>query len=135
MTSPRLFRCLAPFLVAAALSSGCSRLLPSRHGSARSFDMVLDTRRAASPALAGCFIPETFPAISKLPVVLAGKIPARAKFTGVTVEVLLKNETGDPLALLRPVIENNQVYLEFAASKPDAFTQVVVAVTAKYDYR
>jgi hypothetical protein len=47
--------------------------------------------------------------------------------------VLLKN--GDPLVVLDPVIEKNQVYLKFAVPKRDAFTQVMVAVTAKYEYR
>jgi len=135
MISPRPLRRFTIFLITAGLLAGCSRLMSVRHGVVRSFDTPLDSRRAPAIQLAGCFIPETFPAISKLPIVFSEKIPRGAKFTSASVEILTKNDSGDPLALLKPVIEDNQVYLKFAVSKKDAFTQVTVAVTANYDYR
>jgi hypothetical protein len=138
MTSSRAHRPTAIFLLAAAvfaLGAGCSYLLPVRKGSTRSFEIVIDSRRVASPALAGCFIPATFPAITKLPIAMIDKIPPGAKFTAVKSEVILKNETGDQLVALEPVIENNHVYLKFAVPKIDANTQTHVVVTAKYEYR
>jgi hypothetical protein len=138
MTSSRAYHPSFIFLLAAAalaFFAGCSYLLPVRRGSTRSFEIVIDSRRVASPALAGCFIPATFPAITKLPIAMIDKLPPGAKFTGVKAEVILKNETGDQLAMLEPSIENNHVYLKFAVPKIDANTQTHVVVTAKYDYR
>src|SRR5687767_3142683 len=57
---------------------GCSRLLPARKGTAHSFQLVLDTRRLPAEALTGCFIPAIFPAVTKLPIVYAQKVPANA---------------------------------------------------------
>jgi hypothetical protein len=114
---------------------GCSYLLPVRAGVATSYEIVIDTRRVPAPALTGCTIPETFPAVSKVPVVFVQPIPYGAVFTSVKADVVLKNETGDPLSLLETSIENNQVYLKCAANKPDAFTQVHVVVTGHYEYR
>jgi hypothetical protein len=138
MTSFRI-RSLALVILAAGvacvLDGGCLRfLLPSRKGIARSFDLSLDSRRAPAPALSGCFIPATFPALTKLPIVFLTKIPPGAKFTDVKADVILKNEQGDPMAVVQPVIEHNRVYLKFAVPKKDAFTQWTVVVTAKYEY-
>ncbi|MBC7365478.1 MAG: hypothetical protein H7343_01490 [Undibacterium sp.] len=113
--------------------SGCSKLFPMRKGTAHSEVMVLDSRRDPAPALTGCFIPATFPAITKIPVITVQPIPAGAKITSVTHEVVLKN--GDELAVLESVIEKNQVYLKFAVPTKDAFTQVHVLVRLKYEYR
>ncbi len=137
MTSP-IRRWLLNFTLVATLLgliafTGCSKLLPARKGTAHSVNMVIDTRRDPAPALTGCFIPATFPAYTKIPVITVQPIPAGAKITGVSHEIVLKN--GDELALLESVIENNQVYLKFAASKMDAFTQVHVLVRVKYEYR
>jgi hypothetical protein len=52
----------------------------------------------------------------------------------VKADVILKNEQGDPMAVVQPVIEDNRVYLKFAVPKKDAFTQWTVVVTAKYEY-
>jgi hypothetical protein len=136
MTSVRAPRLLVFLAVGAALilSAGCSWLLPARKGVTRSFDLAIDSRRAAAPALTGCFIPATFPAVTKLPVVFLQQLPPGAKITSVKAEVILKNEQGDPLVVLEPVIEKNHVYLKFAVGKKDAFTQWQVVVTAKYEY-
>lgn len=116
-----------------ALSLGaCSRLLPARKGTAHSFQLVLDTRRLPAETLTGCFIPAVFPAVTKLPIVYAQKVPANATFTSATVEVLAK--TGE-MAVLEPYIENNQVYLKFAVPSVDSFTQCNVLVRVKYEYR
>lgn len=120
-------------IVALGFSLGaCSRLLPARKGTAHSLQLVLDTRRAPVIQLSGCFIPAVFPAITKIPIVFAQKIPPNATFTGATVEVHLK--TGE-MALLEPVIEDNQVYLKFAVPSVDSFTQYNVLVRVKYEYR
>jgi hypothetical protein len=116
------------------LLGGCSWLLPARKGVARSFNLSIDSRRAPAPALTGCFIPATFPAITKLPIVFLTKLPPGAKITSAKADVILKNEQGDPLAVLEPVIEHNQVYLKFAVPKKDAFTQWMVVVSVKYEY-
>jgi hypothetical protein len=121
-------------LAGVSFLSGCSWLLPARKGTARSYDLAIDSRRAAAPALNGCFIPETFPAISKLPIVFLTKLPPGAKITSAKADVILKNEQGDPLVALKPVVEHNQVFLEFAVPKKDAFTQWTVVVTVKYEY-
>jgi len=138
MTSTRVSCRRLLFLAVACagvvFGTGCSRLLPARKGVARSFDLVLDSRRAPVAPLAGCFIPATFPAITKLPIVFLSRIPTGAKFTSVKADVILKNEHGDPLALVEPVIEDNRVYLKFAVPKRDAFTQWIVVVTVKYEY-
>ena len=120
-------------IASATLFAGCSRFLPPRHGTATSFTIIIDTRRNPVVQLTGCFIPETFPAYTRLPVDFLQKIPADAKFISATQEVVLKN--GDPLALLETVIENNKVYLECAVPKETAFTQEQVQVTAQYEYR
>lgn len=127
-----------PFTVAITLLglvalSGCSKLLPSRKGTAHSAEMIIDTRRVASESLSNRFIPGVFPAVTKIPVITVQPIPAGAKFLSATHEVVLKN--GDELALLETVIENNQVYLKFSAAKPESFTQCHVLVRVKYEYR
>jgi hypothetical protein len=114
--------------------TACSRLLPPRHGEARSVELVLDTRRAPAEALSGCFIPAVFPAITKIPVEFIDKIPANAVFSSVRSEVILKNDNG-AMKVLEPVIENNRVYLKFAVPSVDSFTQFHVVVWAKFDYR
>jgi len=114
-------------------SAGCSRILPPRKAAAHSANIVIDTRRGPYETLTGCFIPAVFPAVTKLPVFLVQPIPAGAKFTEVTVEVQAKN--GDELALLQPVIEENKIYLKFAAAKAESFTQVIALVKVKYEYR
>jgi hypothetical protein len=113
--------------------SGCSKLLPARKGTAHSSEIIIDTRRIASESLAGRFVPGVFPAFTKLPIIMVQSIPLGAKFTSATHEVVLKN--GDELAQLETVIENNQVYLKFAAAKPESFTQCHVLVRVKYEYR
>lgn len=122
---------LGAALIVVCLGS-CSRLMPARKGTAHSAQLVLDTRRAPAITLTGCFIPAVFPAVTKLPIVFVQKIPPTAVFTNATVEVLLK--TGD-MAVLEPVIENNQVYLNFAVSSVESFTQYNVLVKVKYEYR
>lgn len=138
MTSLWVHRRSVWLLVAAlagiSLSAGCSWLLPVRKGTARSFDLSIDSRRVAAPALTGCYIPATFPAVTKLPIVFLQKLPPGAKITSVKADVILKNEQGDPLVVLEPVIEKNQVYLKFAVSKKEAFTQWTVVVSVKYQY-
>jgi hypothetical protein len=124
---------IAVAVAAAGLSAGCSRMLPMREGTAHSYEMVIDTRRDPVPQLSGCFIPATFPAVTRIPVIFVQPIPPGAIFVSVTHEVLLKN--GDPLALLESSIENNQVFLKFAVSKIDAFSQTQVLVRVKYQYR
>lgn len=113
--------------------SSCSRLLPARSGEARSYELILDTRRVPSEALSGCYIPEVFPGVSKVLVDFIGPIPPKAVFKSVRHEVVLKNE--GPMAVLEPVIENNKVYLKFAVPAVDSFTQYHVVVWAKYEYR
>lgn len=114
---------------------GCSRLLPTRRGEARSYELILDTRRVPSEALSGCFIPAVFPGVSKILVdFIPPGIPPKAVFTSVRHEVVLKNE-GGAMAVLEPVIENNKVYLKFAVPSPESFTQFHVIVWAKYEYR
>ena len=110
----------------------CSRLLPARKGTAHSFQLVLATRRVPAETLSGCFIPAVFPAITKLPIVYAQKIPANATFTNATVEVLSKE---GELKVLETVIENNQVYLKFAAPNVETFISCNVLVRVKYEYR
>lgn len=112
--------------------TACSRFLPARTGIANSFQMVIDTRRAPVPTLTGCFVPEVFPALSKVPVVFVQKIPADAVFTSATVDVVAKN--GD-ISVLETYIENNQVWLKFAVPSVDSFSQYNVVVTVKYKYR
>jgi hypothetical protein len=114
------------------MGAACSRLLPPRHGESRSFELVLDTRRAPSVALSGCFIPAVFPAVTKLPIEFITKIPPTAVFTGVRHEVILQN---GEMKVLEPIIENNHVYLKFAVPSVDSFTQFHVVVYATYEYR
>lgn len=123
-----------PTILAAGLAiTACSRLLPARHGEARSIEYVLDTRRAPSEALSGCFIPAVFPAVTRIPVEFLGEIPSTAVFTSVRYEVILKNDLGE-MKVIEPVIENNRVFLKFAVPSADSFTQFHVVVWAKYDY-
>lgn len=129
----RFVPCLAAAIAVAGFSPGCSRLLPPRKGVASSYEVVIDSRRDPSPALSGCFIPATFPAITKLPIVFVQKIPPGAKFLSVTQQVVLTN--GDAPCVLEPVIENNQVYLKFAVPKMTSFTQWHVILFVKYEYR
>jgi hypothetical protein len=110
--------------------AGCSKLLPPRKGTAHSFQLVLDTRRAPAATLSGCFIPQVFPAISKIPIVFVQPIPPKAVFKTATVEVLAKN--GD-MKVLEPVIENNQVYLTFAVPEVESFSQYNVLVRVTYE--
>ncbi len=119
-------------LMAGFSLGGCSRLLPPRQGTAGSLQLVLDTRRIPVETLSGCFIPAVFPAVTKIPIVFLGKIPANAVFKSVKVDVVAKN---GEMALLEPVIEDNQVYLKFAVPAVDSFTQYNVLVSAKYTYR
>jgi hypothetical protein len=114
------------------VGSGCSRLLPPRKGQTVSFQMALDTRRAPVVQLAGTFIPGVDPAVTKIPVVWAQKVPEGATFTSSSVEVLNKN---GEMKVLESVIENNIVYLKFAVPAVDSFTQYNVLVHANYEYR
>jgi len=118
-------------LLLALIGGACSRLLPARKGTAHSMQLVLDTRRVPTDTLSGCFIPAVFPAITKIPIVFVQKIPPTATFISATVEVVAKN--GD-MAVLEPVIEDNQVYLKFAVPKVDSFTQFNVLVRVTYKY-
>ena len=137
MTSPSRGWFSSIIIFAALLNlisfSGCSKLLPARKGTAHSAELIIDTRRVASESQAGRFIPGVFPGFTKMPIVMVQPIPAGAKFNEATVEVVLK--AGDELALLETAIENNQVYLKFAAAKPESFTQCHVLVRVKYEYR
>lgn len=119
-------------LVAALLSTGCSRLLPPAKGTGHSAQLVLDTRRLPAEALSGCFIPAVFPAVTKLPVIMATQVPANAVYKSATVETLTKN---GEMAVLETLIENNQVYLKFAVPSVDSFTQYNVLVRVEYEYR
>jgi hypothetical protein len=125
-----------PVLLGMALlglsAGGCSRLLPPRKGTAGSFEMVLDTRRAPSPALSGCYIPAVFPAVTKIPVVFTSKIPPGAVFTSVSHEVVLKE---GEISVLESVIEDNQVYLKFSVPTVEGFSSYHVMVRANYEYR
>jgi hypothetical protein len=132
---PSLSRWLFGSLAVVALGlvlGGCSRLLPARKGTAHSFTIPIDTRRFPVETLSGTFIPGIFPAVTKLPIIYAQKIPPGAIFKSATVEVLLKS--GD-MALLEPVIEDNQVYLKFAVPSAESNTQCNVLVRVKYEYR
>jgi hypothetical protein len=120
-------------LAAVALGAGCSRLLPVRHGSATSAEIIIDTRQDPSEALSGRVIPEVVPAYTKWPVVLGGKIPSGAVITSLTCETT--QQSGDPLAVLQVVTDNDQVYLKCAVPKVDSVSEVHVVVHAKYDYR
>lgn len=111
---------------------GCSRLLPPRRGEAHSYQLVLDTRRFPVETLSGCFVPEIYPAISKLPIVYAQTIPPNAVFTSASIEVLAKS--GD-MKVLETVIEGNQVYLKFAVPSAESSSQYNVLVRVKYEYR
>ena len=113
--------------------AGCSRLMPVRHGEAHSDEIVIDTRQDPSESLSGRVIPEVSPAYTKWPVVLTKELPANAVFTDLMCETT--QQSGDPLAVLKTVVENGQIYLEFAVPKVDSVTQVHVVVHANYDYR
>jgi len=93
---------------------------------------VLDTRRDPSAALSERFIPGVFPGVTKIPVFFAQKIADDAVFTDVTCETI--QQTGEPLAVLTPSIERNQVFLSFASSNATAVSEVRVVVRAKYRY-
>lgn len=123
---------IAAFAAVFLAQSSCSRLLPARKGTAHSAQLPLDTRRAPVVQLSGCFIPAVFPAVTKLPVLMVQKIPPTAVFKTATVEVLSK--TGE-MAKLEAVIENNQVYLNFAVPSVDSFTQYNILVRTTYEYR
>ncbi|HWA10162.1 MAG TPA: hypothetical protein VG838_11985 [Opitutaceae bacterium] len=112
--------------------TGCSRLLPPRKGEAHSYQLVLDTRRFPVETLSGCFVPEIYPAISKIPIVYAQKVPPNAVFTSATVEVLASS---GEMKVLETVIEDNQVYLKFAVPTPESSSQYNVLVRVKYEYR
>ncbi len=114
------------------LLGGCSRLLPPRKGVAGSYELVLDTRRAPSLALSGCFIPAVFPAVTKIPVVFTAKVPPGAVFTSVSHEVVLKE---GEISVLESVIEDNQVYLKFSVPTAEGFSSYHVLVRANYQYR
>ena len=129
-TAPWLF--LAGLVLLCGSTAACSRLLPPRKGDAHSYQLVLDTRRFPVIQLTGCFIPQIFPAISKIPIVYAQKIPANATFTSATVEVL--NKSGE-LAVLETSIEDNQVYLKFATKTAEDSIQYNVLVRVKYEYK
>lgn len=120
-------------MAAVALGAGCSRLLPMRHGSASSAEIIIDTRQDPSEALSGRVIPEVLPAYTRWPVVLTKDIPDNAVITSVTCETTA--QSGDPLALLQPVFEFGHIYLKFAVPKVDSVTEAHVIVHAKYDYR
>ena len=115
----------------ALVATGCSRFLPPRKGATTSFQLALDTRRVPVETLSGCFIPAVYPAITKLPIVYAQKVPANAVFKTATVEVLDKN---GEMKVLETVIEDNQVYLKFAVPAVDSFTQYNVLVRVTYEY-
>ena len=119
--------------LALVAGTGCSRLLPSRHGVATSTEIIIDTRQDPSESLSGRVIPEVAPAYTKWPVIFTGTIPAGAEFTDLTCETT--QATGEPLAVLKPVVEENQVYLEAAVSKIESVSEVHVIVHAKYAYR
>jgi hypothetical protein len=131
MNSPRIVVFL--LTVAGLSGAGCSRLMPVRHGEASSEEIVIDTRQDPSESLSGAVIPEVSPAYTKWPVVLTKDIPANAVFTNATCETTQKS--GEPLSVLKTVIEPGQIYLEFAVPKADAVTQAHVVVHANYDYR
>jgi hypothetical protein len=114
------------------LSAGCSRLLPARHGSIDSAEVVLDTRRDPSATLSGRFIPGIVPGVTKIPVFFDEKVPTNAVFTDVTCEIV--HQTGEPLAVLTPTIEHAQVFLSFASANTAAVSEVHVVVHAKYRY-
>ena len=118
-------------IVLAFSAGGCSRFLPPRKGATTSFQLVLDTRRLPAETLTGCFIPAIYPAITKIPIVYAQKVPPNAVFKTASVEVLLKN--GD-MKVLETVIEDNQVYLKFAVPSVDSFTHYNVMVHVTYEY-
>jgi hypothetical protein len=136
MTALRAFR-HATFSLAASLAillgAGCSRLMPVRHGSARSVEIVVDTRQDPLEALSGCVIPEVLPARTKWPVIFDGRIPAGAVITDATCETV--QQSGDPLSPIETVIENNQVYVEFAAHSVASISQAHLVVHANYTYR
>jgi hypothetical protein len=135
MNSSRIDRRLVLFLAAVAwlAGTGCSRLLPVRHGEARSDEIIIDTRQDPSESLSGHVIPEVSPAYTKWPVMFTKDLPANAVFTDVTCETT--QSSGDALAVLKTVVENGQIYLEFAVPKVDSVTQAHVVVHANYDYR
>ena len=112
-------------------TAGCSRLLPPRKGETTSYQIAIDTRRLPVPTLTGCFIPQIFPAISKLPIISAQKVPAGTVYKTATIEVLSK---AGELAVLETVIEDNQVYLKFAAKNAEDSVQCNVLVRLKYEY-
>jgi hypothetical protein len=128
---------LALLLLAAAgailLGAGCNRLLPARHGTTDSFELVIDTRQDPAENLSGAIIPEVFPAVTKWPVLFAKKKPASAAFTDVTCETIA--QSGDPLSVLEPVIEGDQVFLKIAVPKADSVARVRIVVHARYRYR
>jgi hypothetical protein len=129
------FFALRPVLAVVALSlglaaGGCSKFLPARKGTAHSLQLVLDTRRAPAIQLNGVFVPNVFPAISKIPIVYAQKVPANAVFTSASVEVLAKE---GEMKVLETVIEDNQVYLKFAVPSVESFSQYNVLVRVNYE--
>jgi hypothetical protein len=136
MTSLRVHPRLSLVLLAAAmvsgLGAGCSRLLPARHGSVQSSELILDTRRDPSEALSGRFIPGIVPGVTKIPVFFEQQVPAGAVFTDATCETV--QQKGEPLAVLTTSIEHNQVFLSFASSTIAAVSEVHVVVHAKYRY-
>lgn len=129
--TPSFVLLVGAVLLAGSLN-GCWRLFPPRKGEAHSFQLVLDTRRFPVETLSGCFVPEIYPAISKIPIVYAQPIPPNAILTSASIEVLAKS--GD-MKVLETVIENNQVYLKFAVPTPESSAQYNVLVRVKYEYR
>jgi hypothetical protein len=121
----------ALIVASVALLAGCSRLLPPSR--VHSSEFILDTRRDPSEELSGRFIPGVFPAITKVPVFFVESIPNRAAFIGATCETT--QQSGEPLAVLKAVIEKNQVYLEFASAKMNTVSQLHVIVHATYRSR
>lgn len=114
------------------VSAGCGRLLPARKGTAHSLQLVIDTRRAPSATLSGTFIPGVYPAITKIPIVWAQKVPLGATYTGTTVEVLAKE---GEMKVLESVIEDNQVYLKCSVPTAEGFSSYNVLVRVNYEYR
>jgi hypothetical protein len=115
------------------LSAGCSRLVPLRHKSVQSTEIVVDTRQDPSEALSGFVIPEVLPAVTIWPVVFAEKIPADAIFTDATCETV--SQTGEPLSAVQTMLRDNHVYVKFAVSKADSVAQAHLVVHANYQYR
>ena len=136
MTSSRdLFRlplAWAAIAVLSGLTAGCSRILPSRHGTVQSAELILDTHRDPSAALSGRFIPGVVPGVTKIPVFFDQIIPDDAVFLEASCETT--QQTGAPLAVLSADIERNQVFLSFASANPTAVSELHVVVHAKYRY-